>query len=150
VNVIYGAMVAPPLTRPELRLEPAFADYKPYVIGVFHSGFRLLLQIADRTEQLVKNRLPPIGTSQVAVDKRIFVSHSHTDNEFGLQLVQDLRRALGGHEESVWYDASGGLHGGNQWWRTIVSEIKARPVFIVVVSPDAMASPWVNDEIDLA
>ena len=80
---------------------------------------------------------------------RLFISHSHADNEFGVRLAEDLRRALG-DEQSVWYDASGGLHGGDAWWRKIVQEIAARPIFLVVLSPDAMESRWVNDEIDLA
>ncbi len=80
---------------------------------------------------------------------RLFISHSHADNAFGVRLAEDLRRALG-DERSVWYDASGGLHGGDAWWRKIVEEIAARPIFLVVLSPDAMESRWVNDEIDLA
>jgi formylglycine-generating enzyme required for sulfatase activity len=80
---------------------------------------------------------------------RLFISHSHADNEFGVRLADDLRRALG-DEQAVWYDASGGLHGGDAWWRKIVQEIAARPIFVVVLSPDAMESRWVNDEIDLA
>lgn len=79
----------------------------------------------------------------------IFISHSHADNAFGVRLAEDLRRALG-DERSVWYDVSGGLHGGDAWWRKIVQEIAARPLFLVVLSPDAMESRWVNDEIDLA
>lgn len=80
---------------------------------------------------------------------RIFVSHSHKDDDFGMRLVGDLRAALG-DDAAVWYDASGGLRGGDAWWRRIVRELTARPVFIVILSPDALASPWVNDEIDLA
>jgi hypothetical protein len=80
---------------------------------------------------------------------RVFVSHSHVDNEFGLRLIADLRRDLGS-EDAVWYDVSGGLHGGDAWWRRIVAEITAREVFLVVLSPDAVASKWVEDEIDLA
>src|SRR2546421_2507877 len=82
-------------------------------------------------------------------DLHIFVSHSHKDNGFGTKLVQDLRILLGS-DTAVWYDTSGGLLGGDVWWRKIVEELTARPVFIVVLSPDAVASPWVNDEIDLA
>lgn len=80
---------------------------------------------------------------------RMFVSHSSKDNEFGAKLVQDLRRIVG-DENAVWYDTSDGLYGGDAWWRKIVKELTARSVFIVVLSPDAMNSPWVNDEIDLA
>jgi hypothetical protein len=79
----------------------------------------------------------------------IFVSHSNTDHHFCLQLVNDLQRALG-DEEAVWYDAGGGLQGGDTWWRKIMQELKARHTFIVVLSPDSVASNWVNTEIDLA
>src|SRR5258708_25412781 len=84
----------------------------------------------------------------MASTPRIFVSHSHKDNEFGLRLIADLRRDLGG-EDTVWYDVSGGRHGGDAWWRTIVRELTAREVFLVVLSRDAVASKWVEDEIDL-
>jgi hypothetical protein len=80
---------------------------------------------------------------------RVFVSHSHEDNEFGVRLVQDLRRVLGS-DETVWYDVSGGLHGGDEWWRKIVAEITARPVFLLILSPAAMASGYVQTEFDLA
>src|SRR5207248_9356081 len=80
---------------------------------------------------------------------RIFVSHSNNDNDFGVQLVKDLRRILA-DETAVWYDSQGGLLGGDAWWRKIMQELKASNVFIVVLSPSAMQSPWVNDEIDTA
>ncbi len=70
---------------------------------------------------------------------RIFVSHSHMDDAFGQRLIADLRRDLGS-EDAVWYDVSGGLHGGDAWWRRIVAEITTRDTFIVVLSPDAVAS----------
>jgi tetratricopeptide (TPR) repeat protein len=58
----------------------------------------------------------------------------------------------------VWYDASGkpeshyasGLLGGDPWWSRIVTELTERNVFIVILSPEAMESHWVHDEIDLA
>ncbi len=80
---------------------------------------------------------------------RIFVSHSHIDNVFGVKLVEDLRRTLG-DEDAVWYDALGGLAGGDTWWRKIVEEVTTRPIFIVVLSPAALESQWVQDEIALA
>ena len=80
---------------------------------------------------------------------RIFISHSHIDNEFGTRLAQDLRKALG-DESAVWYDVLGGLHGGDAWWEKIVEELSARKVFIVVLSPESVVSPWVRDEINLA
>src|SRR5690348_3364849 len=80
---------------------------------------------------------------------RIFISHSHIDNEFGTRLAQDLSHVLGA-ESAVWYDVLGGLHGGDTWWEKILDELTARNVFIVVLSPEAIQSPWVRDEINLA
>jgi len=80
---------------------------------------------------------------------RIFVSHSHQDNNFGLKLVQDLQHVLD-DENALWYDSAGGLHGGDPWWSKIKQELKACSVFLVVLSPDAIASKWVNDEINIA
>jgi hypothetical protein len=82
--------------------------------------------------------------------QRIFVSHTYSDGVFCSQVVADLRRALGGEETAVCYDASGGLQEGDAWRREIEAEITARPIFVVVLSPDAVASRWVNGEIDLA
>jgi serine/threonine protein kinase len=80
---------------------------------------------------------------------RIFISHSSRDNDFGTKLVQDLRHALG-NDDAVWYDSYGGLQGGMSWWNTIKQELRARDTFIVILSPDAIESKWVNDEIDIA
>src|SRR5437588_112759 len=80
---------------------------------------------------------------------RIFVSHSHLDNDFGTRLAQDLRRVLN-DEDAVFYDVLGGLHGGETWWEKIVEELTARDVFLLVLSPDAMNSLWVRREINIA
>jgi TIR domain len=88
-------------------------------------------------------------SSMAVLPPRIFLSHSSKDHAFCVRLVDDLRRILG-DDDAVWYDARGGLHGGDAWWRKIEQELSARNVFIVVLSPDAVASAWVNDEIDIA
>ncbi len=80
---------------------------------------------------------------------RIFVSHSHKDNDFGIRLVEDLRGVLS-NEDAVWYDSHGGLQGGDTWWETIIHEITTRTIFLVILSPDAVESKWVRDEINLA
>ncbi len=80
--------------------------------------------------------------------KRIFVSHSHEDNDFCHRLVRDLRSALH-DDDAVWFDAAG-LQGGDPWWSKIREELRTREIFIVILSPAAMDSRWVNDEIDLA
>ncbi len=102
------------------------------------------------------NILPP-GTPGTPVSNnfpsllhpRIFVSHSHEDNKFCIKLVEDLRHALGA-DDDVWYDASGGLNGGDTWWRVIMDEIAARSVFIVVLSPKSVELQWINAEFNIA
>ncbi|PWU23639.1 hypothetical protein C5B42_02310 [Candidatus Cerribacteria bacterium 'Amazon FNV 2010 28 9'] len=76
---------------------------------------------------------------------RIFVSHSTGDNDFARQLVKTLRNA----GVDVWYNGTL-LAGGDQWMRAIHREIVERPVFILVVSPEATRNRWIKDEIDLA
>lgn len=80
---------------------------------------------------------------------RIFVSHSHVDNDFGIRLVDDLKQTLG-ETCTIWYDSHGGLRGGDAWWQKIREELRLCNVFIVVLSPDAFSSSWVNAEIDIA
>src|SRR6266568_5922396 len=85
----------------------------------------------------------------ISPQHRIFVSHSHLDNDFGTRLTQDLRGVLN-DESAVFYDVLGGLHGGETWWEKIVEELTARDVFLLVLSLDAMNSRWVRLEINMA
>ena len=150
VDVVYDARVEPPLTRPEMLKDGVLGAYGPYAKGEFRANFALPPEVVARTERLVRGRLRPIERTGAASHKRIFVSHSHHDNDFGTRLTHDLRLALGGREEAVWYDAAGGLHGGDEWWGVIRREMEQRPIVVVIVSPDAMASDFVNKELDMA
>jgi tetratricopeptide (TPR) repeat protein len=76
---------------------------------------------------------------------RIFVSHSHKDNEWCCAFVATLK-AVG---YDVWYDETG-LAGGDAWVATIQREVQGRGVFIVILTPEAWASQWVQDEVQLA
>ncbi|HEX6798289.1 MAG TPA: SUMF1/EgtB/PvdO family nonheme iron enzyme [Ktedonobacterales bacterium] len=78
----------------------------------------------------------------------IFVSHSHSDNAYCRVFVAGLRRELGGSNDVVWYDEHN-LGWGNIR-RTIERELERRQHFIAILSPAAVESPWVNDEIDAA
>lgn len=75
----------------------------------------------------------------------IFVSHSHADDDWCRCFV-DALRALG---YDVWYDKEG-IAGGALWLPTIQRELQSRDVFIVVLSPQAVASEWVDQEVQLA
>jgi tetratricopeptide (TPR) repeat protein len=71
---------------------------------------------------------------------KVFVSHSHTNNDFCAGLVQGLKAA----GADVWYDEEK-LHAG-QLGPVIERELRERPVFLVVLSPAALQSRWVEDE----
>lgn len=75
---------------------------------------------------------------------RVFVSHSHHDNDYCREFVAALRER--GYQ--VWYDEH------NLGWGalrpTIEKEMPQCQHFIAIFSPDAVASDWVNAEIDAA
>lgn len=76
---------------------------------------------------------------------RIFVSHSHQDNEWCRPFVTALK-AVG---YDVWYDETG-LTGGAAWIASIQHEVQTRDVFLLVLTPEAWESKWVQDELQLA
>lgn len=71
---------------------------------------------------------------------QVFVSHSHEDDAFCRAIVVGLRDA----GADVWYDEHN--MGSGRLGPTIERELRCRPVFVVVLSPDALASEWVEDE----
>jgi pSer/pThr/pTyr-binding forkhead associated (FHA) protein len=79
----------------------------------------------------------------------VFVSHSHEDADFGHRLVADLREHLGPTIE-VWYDNSGGLRVGDNWWETIVTKLAMCDLFLLIMSPAAQQSRAVSAELDMA
>ena len=88
--------------------------------------------------------------------RRIFISHSSGDNAFGVALADRLIAA----GFAVWYDSHGGpgaegvWEGGippaTYWQDEIVRELTAREIFLVILTPQSVASKWVHDEIALA
>jgi hypothetical protein len=75
---------------------------------------------------------------------RIFVSHSHDDNVWCRAFVTALSRA----GADVWYDERDMEPGRLD--DVIAPELRARPIFIVVLSPSAVASRWVQREVEAA
>jgi hypothetical protein len=73
--------------------------------------------------------------------QRVFISYSRKDIEFARQLSGDLEKA----GFKVWWDISD-LKSGDEWVRTIPAAIEASRYFIILLSPDAVASQWVERE----
>ena len=73
---------------------------------------------------------------------QVFISYSRRDLVFVEQLAVDLKAA----SLDVWYDLSG-LEGGARWRIEIEKAIRASQFVLVVLSPDSVASEWVEEEI---
>lgn len=76
----------------------------------------------------------------MAEQLRGFVSHSHEDNAFCHAIVAALRDA----GADVWYDEHN--LGSGRLGPTIERELRDRHIFVVILSPDALRSQWVEDE----
>ena len=86
---------------------------------------------------------PPERAGPASID--VFLSYSRTD-EAAKQIVQDTLRGAG---LSVWTDE--GLEPGTQGWQEAIAEaIGQAKAMIVLLSPDANASVWVNREVAFA
>jgi len=79
------------------------------------------------------------------VSNLIFISYSRRDQEFVFKLANDLE-ARGGR---VWLDQAD-IRGGTQWRQSIVNGIEQAGAFLLLISPDAMESEYVNIELDIA
>lgn len=75
----------------------------------------------------------------------IFISYSRADSEF----VDKLETELSKHGFVTWLDRQH-LEGGNDWAAVIQAQITRHELVVVVLSPDAVASEWVNREIAFA
>lgn len=74
----------------------------------------------------------------------IFISYSRKDQAYARQLANELKR----RGFDVWID--GRIDYGDRWWQEIVKAIRACSAFVVVMTPDAESSEWVEQEVLLA
>lgn len=72
---------------------------------------------------------------------QVFISYSRKDLSFVKQLALDLENA----GLDVWYDVTD-LGGGSRWRVEIENAIKNSQFVVVVLSPDSIASEWVERE----
>ena len=76
---------------------------------------------------------------------QIFISYSRRDQDFVFELANDLE-ARGG---KVWLDQAD-IRGGTQWRQSIARGIEQAGAFLLLISPDALDSEYVNFEIEIA
>jgi pSer/pThr/pTyr-binding forkhead associated (FHA) protein len=92
---------------------------------------------------LVKPGTGPLSQPQEPCD--IFLSYSRKDRETMLRIRTDLRIS----NISVWTDEN--LTPGTPLWRqAIENAIESAGCIVIILSPDAKQSPWVQREIDYA
>ena len=72
----------------------------------------------------------------------VFVSHSHADQPFAERLVDVLRH----HRVPFWY-SDADIRGAQQWHDEIGRALQRCDWFILVLSPDSVASRWVKREL---
>jgi hypothetical protein len=82
--------------------------------------------------------------TQLAHAPRVFLSHSHQDNRFASRLATDLQ-ARGA---DVWVDLTEIQH--DDFLKRINEGLKDREWLVLVMTPAALASPWVQLEVDAA
>src|SRR5687768_4418243 len=79
------------------------------------------------------------------MSKDIFISYSRRDQEFVTRLASDLHAQVAG----VWFDQST-IQLGEKWHDEIMEGIRDCKAFILVLSPDAMESRYVREEVNKA
>lgn len=79
------------------------------------------------------------------MSRDIFISYSRKDQEFVTRLASDLNEQVA----FVWFDRST-IQPGQKWQDEIMTGIRECKAFIVVLSPDAMASRYVGEEVKQA
>lgn len=74
----------------------------------------------------------------------VFVSYAREDGQYVEKLISYLKDC----HLSVWADNR--IDYGEQWWRTIVANLRSCLAMVVVMTPEAEESKWVDREILLA
>jgi formylglycine-generating enzyme required for sulfatase activity len=74
---------------------------------------------------------------------KIFASYKRADRPFLDQMLPLLRRAHG--KDSVWFDDD--IPGGSDWWAVILHHIDVCPVFVFLMSNDALRSDYCLAEL---
>ena len=76
---------------------------------------------------------------------KVFISYSHKDKGFAKKLAGNLEK----EGMKVWWDFDA-LKGGQDWQKEIERGIKQCQYFLVALTPDAVNSEWVGNEIAYA
>lgn len=116
-----------------------------YMERVERMGELVAMQAQAEAAQARRN-VPPERLYPLNHDpRRVFISHAHQDAAFAHQLAADLERA----GIPVWI-APESIRPGEQWLPAIARGLQESGVCAVVLTPDGVASAWVEYETNLA
>jgi nucleotide-binding universal stress UspA family protein len=108
----------------------------------------LLDRIAELEQRLAAQSSAPVGERGQALPPatsgHVFISYTHEDQTYARKLAADLEN----HGLGVWIDDR--IDFGDRWWQTVVQAVRASAAVIVVMTPEAEESEWVEREILLA
>ncbi|MBX3081747.1 MAG: TIR domain-containing protein [Anaerolineae bacterium] len=77
---------------------------------------------------------------------RLFISYSHEDEGYVAVLADHLRDEDSQHD--VWLDKS--IFAGQEWWDEILDRIEDCECFVVILTPQSVASIYCNAELNYA
>ncbi len=77
---------------------------------------------------------------------QVFISHSSRDRQF---VESEIVPLLRGHTIRPWYSADD-ISVASRWEKEILKALRASQWFLVVLTPDAVASEWVQAEVHWA
>lgn len=77
--------------------------------------------------------------------QQIFISHAHQDAEVAQRLAHDLAA----HGYAIWI-APDSIRPGEKWVEAINRGLEESGIFVLLLSPDAVASRWVQMETNVA
>ncbi len=79
-------------------------------------------------------------------DKKVFISHSHSDREFTERLARDLMA----HGQNVWFDKWDIRPGDSIVTKIFEEGLADAEAFLIVLSKDSVRSDWVREELNVA
>ena len=109
-------------------------------------NMRPLFQPDDYFQGQKAPTIAPQPPQKITLNPRqIFISYAHQDMNF----AQKLAKTLNMLDYNVWI-APDSIRPGEKWTEAISRGLEESDAFVLLLSPDAIASNWVNTEMNLA